>query len=210
MSSVPVPGFSFPSPLVASPVSCILCPSGLSVSSWTAENGWQGPAPRRSRRAARHISKHQPHHLTSGGIQLVLQLLSKQNSPRIISDSSSEHLWPMLTSEQRLPRLTVSVVDMDITLWNMVLQPECLLSMESLREDSLWDTDMRSLLVAWDRKCRQGTFSASVSLLKITIFLQITHLISWPEVRWWAALTYIWNEWLHRWRGCRWLTPWRW
>lgn len=25
-----------------------------------------------------------------------------------------------------------------------------------------------------------------------------------------VALTYIWNEWLHRWKGCRWLTPWRW
>lgn len=73
----------------------------------------------------------------------------------------------------------MSVVDMDLTLWNVVLQAEeCLLSMESLREDSLWDTDMHSLLLAWDRKCRQGTFSASVSLLKITISLQFTHLIS--------------------------------
>lgn len=59
---------NFPSPLVASPVSCILCPSEFSVSSWTAEIGWLGPAPRRSRCAASHISKHQPHHLTSGAI----------------------------------------------------------------------------------------------------------------------------------------------
>lgn len=67
---------------------------------------------------------------------------------------------------------------MDVTLWNMALQPEgCLLSMESLREDSLWDTDMHSLLVAWDRKCRQGTLDASVSLLKITSCLQFTYLI---------------------------------
>lgn len=67
---------------------------------------------------------------------------------------------------------------MDVTLWNMALQPEgCLLSMESLREDSLWDTDMHSLLVAWDRKCRQGTLDASVSLLKITSCLQFAYLI---------------------------------
>lgn len=72
---------------------------------------------------------------------------------------------------------------MDITLWNMGLQPdECLLSMESLREDSLWDTEMHSLLVAWDRKCRQGTFSASVFLLEITRFLQFAHLVSRVEV----------------------------
>lgn len=78
----------------------------------------------------------------------------------------------MVTSEQGL---TVSVVDMDITLWN---PDECLLSMESLREDSLWDTEMHSRLVAWDRKCRQGTFSASVFLLEITRFLQFAHLVS--------------------------------
>lgn len=82
----------------------------------------------------------------------------------------------MVTSEQGL---TVSVVDMDITLWNPALEPdECLLSMESLREDSLWDTEMHSRLVAWDRKCRPGTFSASVSLLEITRFLQFAHLVS--------------------------------
>lgn len=180
MFSVPVPGFSFPSPLVALPVGCILCPSDLSASSWTAETGWRGPAPCRSRCAVSHISKHQPHHLASGGIHRVLKLLSKQHTLRIIFDSNSEHLWATLRWEQRLPTLTVSVVDMHITL---VLQPEeRLLSMESLREDWLWDTDMHPLLDAWDRKCRQGTFSASVSLLKITIYLQITHLTSWPEV----------------------------
>lgn len=83
-------------------------------------------------------------------------------------------------------RLTVSVVDMDITLWNMLLQlEECLLSMESLREDSLWDTDMHSLLVVGDRKCRQGTFSASVFLLKRTIFPHsfIHSLISFPDLK---------------------------
>lgn len=81
----------------------------------------------------------------------------------------------MVTSEQGL---TVSVVDMDITLWNLGLHPdECLLSMEPLREDSLWDTEMHPRLVAWDRKCRQGTFSASVFLLEITRFLQLAHLV---------------------------------
>lgn len=42
---------------------------------------------------------------------------------------------------------------------------DCLLSMDSLKDDSLWDTDMQSLRGACDRKCRQGTLSASVSLL---------------------------------------------
>lgn len=95
-------------------------------------------------------------------------------------------------------RLTVSVVDMDITLWNMRLQPdECLLSMESLREDSLWDTDMHPLLVAGDRKCRQGTFSASVSLLKRRIFSE-THMSHFLIRRQRCGdllyLTCIWNE----------------
>lgn len=142
-------------------------------------------------------------------INLSHSLSVSKHTPRIIFDSNSEHLWPTLPSEQRLPRLTVSVVDVDTTLWNMLLQPEgCLLSMESLREDSLWDTEMHSLLLARDRKCRQGTFSASVSLLKITNFLQFMHLKS--AGRWSAAPTYIWNEWLRRWKGCRWRTPWRW
>lgn len=182
MFSVPVPGFSFSSPLVALPVSCFLCPSEFWASSWTAENGWQGPAPRRSRCAASHISKHQPQRLTSGGTQLVLQLLSEQNYSVIATVSI---YWARLASERRLNRLTVSVVVMDITLWNMALQPEgCLLSMGSLREDSLWDTDMHSLLVAWDRKCRQGTLDASVSLLKITSCLQFTYLIFLAWNRW--------------------------
>lgn len=64
-------------------------------------------------------------------------------------------------------KLTVSVVDMEETLWNLVLETDdCLLSIESLKEDSLCDTDIQSLLGAWARKCRQGTFSARVSLLK--------------------------------------------
>lgn len=71
---------------------------------------------------------------------------------------------------------------MDITLGNMVLQPdECLLSTESLREDSLRDAEMQSLLVAWDRKCRQGTFSASVSLSEMTRrrrAIQASHFLS--------------------------------
>lgn len=62
--------------------------------------------------------------------------------------------------------LTVSVVDMEETLWKLALETDdCLLSTESLKEDSLCDTDMQSLLDAWDRKCKQGTFSARVSLL---------------------------------------------
>lgn len=82
-------------------------------------------------------------------------------------------------TEQGRPRLTVSVVDMDITLGNTVLQPdECLLSTESLRDDSLRDADM-SLLVAWDRKCRQGTFSASVSLLEMTRRRHATQASEW-------------------------------
>lgn len=49
----------------------------------------------------------------------------------------------------------------------MVLETDdCLLSIRSLREDSLWDMDMHFLLGAWARKCRQGTCSAMVSLLR--------------------------------------------
>lgn len=43
---------------------------------------------------------------------------------------------------------------------------DCLLSTVSLKEDSLSDTDMQSFLRAWARKCKQGTFSARVILLK--------------------------------------------
>lgn len=67
----------------------------------------------------------------------------------------------------RIAKLTVSVVDTDDTLWNLALEADdCLLSTESLKEDSLCDTNIQSLLGAWPRKCRQGTFSARVSLLK--------------------------------------------
>lgn len=37
--TVPVPGFSFPSPLVASPQTYILCPSELPVSNWPSGGG---------------------------------------------------------------------------------------------------------------------------------------------------------------------------
>lgn len=67
-------------------------------------------------------------------------------------------------------KLTVSVVDMEETLWNLVLEADdCLLSTGSLKEESLCDADIQSLLGACDRKCRQGTFSARVSLLKKTV-----------------------------------------
>lgn len=59
----------------------------------------------------------------------------------------------------------MSMVEMEDTCWNLALvMDDCLLSMESLKDDSLWDTDMQSLLGACDRKCRQWTLSASVSL----------------------------------------------
>lgn len=71
-------------------------------------------------------------------------------------------------------KLTVSVVDMDDTLWNLVFEPDdCLLSIESLKEKSLCDTvTLQPLLGPRERQCRQGTFSARVSLWKIMIFLQ--------------------------------------
>lgn len=58
---------------------------------------------------------------------------------------------------------------------------DCLLSVESLNEQSLCDTDMQSLLVAWARKCRQGTFSARVSLLKNN-YLSAKPLLSFPSL----------------------------
>lgn len=73
---------------------------------------------------------------------------------------------------------------MEETLWNLVLETDdCLLSIESLKEESLCDTDMQSLLGAWDRKCRQGTFSAKVSLL-INNNLSAQALFSFWLVRW--------------------------
>lgn len=65
------------------------------------------------------------------------------------------------------PVLTVSVVVMEETMCSLdVESDDCLLSTESLKEDSLTDTDMQSFLRAWARKCKQGTFSARVILLK--------------------------------------------
>lgn len=64
--------------------------------------------------------------------------------------------------------LTVSIVDKDEeTCRNVFLEADdCLLNTESLKEDWLCDIDMASLRGAWPRKCRQGTFSARVFLLK--------------------------------------------
>lgn len=81
--TVPVPGFSFSSALVAPPASC---PSAPPASDWTAEGGRWGPAPDRSRCAA---SEDQPRHLTFGEIKLVLQLPSHQNT---LIHSSDKHL----------------------------------------------------------------------------------------------------------------------
>lgn len=57
---------------------------------------------------------------------------------------------------------------------------DCLLSTESLKEDSLSDTDMQSFLRAWARKCKQGTFSARVILLKKKTwsFNKLCHYVS--------------------------------
>ena len=62
-------------------------------------------------------------------------------------------------------KLTVSAVDKEETLWNVVLEPEdCLLSTDSLKEDSLCEPVIPSLRWVWAKKCRQGIFSAKVSL----------------------------------------------
>lgn len=64
---------------------------------------------------------------------------------------------------------TVSPVDMEEILKNLFLDPDdVLLSMDSLKEDSLLDTEMQSLRGVWDKKCRHGTFSARVSLYSHT------------------------------------------
>ena len=60
----------------------------------------------------------------------------------------------------------MSAVDAEDTLWNLVLQSEdCLLTMESRKEHSLWAWDMDTFLGGCRRKYRQGTWSARVSLL---------------------------------------------
>ena len=60
----------------------------------------------------------------------------------------------------------MSAVDVEETLWNLVLEAEdCLLTMESRKEHSLWARDMDTFLGGCRRKYRQGTCSASVSLL---------------------------------------------
>ena len=60
----------------------------------------------------------------------------------------------------------MSAVDIEETLWNLALElDDCLLSIESLKEHSLLDTDRRFFLGAERRQCRQGTCSASVFLV---------------------------------------------
>lgn len=98
---------------------------------------------------------------------------------------------------QNVLKLTVSVVDMEETLWNLVLETEdCLLSTGSLKEESLCDADIQSLLGAWDRKWRQGTFSARVSLLEKNNDLQNSPDIKRWVTEWLDGRAHLYFEWM--------------
>ncbi len=108
--------------------------------------------------------------------------------------------------------LTVSAVDIDETRWNLTFDPDDRrLSMGSLKEDSLLDTEMQSFRDDWARKCRHGTFSASVSLW-ISQKYRPRHI--WSPYRAAAEATALertctWSVWWRRWRDCIWLMLWQ-